>query len=425
VAAADSGQLRTSTDTITWVTRTSQFGATTINKVAFANGLWVAAGDSGQLRTSTDAITWVTRTSTFNSFPIYSVAFGNGVWVAVGFLGKISTSTDAITWVTGVGLDSYLIKTVAFGSGLFVLGGIEGTALRASTDGITWVTRTSQFTDTAANEVAFANSLWVAVGYGGSPAGTPRISTSTDTITWVTRSTATFNTEILLSVAYGNNLWVVVGSGGQLATSTNGITWVTRTSGFGSVPSTTVTSPNALAEYNVPGGSVVALSGVNSVDSEQAFVEYATLENPLIGLVDGDILEIDTYSQEVSLNGDSSGNRFYLETLADWVNLNKGSNTVELSYLENLVTKKSLTSNVATIQTLQNHNFRVGDDVKIQDVDAVFDGTYTITSISNPTSFSFTKNNINVALTDVTSPNSVVAYADSHVVVYYRSGWLG
>ena len=425
VAGGSAGQLRTSTDATTWVTRVSQFGATAINEVAFANGLWVAVGDAGQLRTSTDAITWVTQVSNFGTTNIESVAFGNGVWVAVGGFGTLRTSTDAITWVTRTSFSSLFVGSVAFGSGLFVVGGLEGTGLLASTDGITWVSRTSQFDTTSANGIAFGNSLWVAVGYGGSPAGTPRISTSTDTITWVSRSTATFNNEILLSVAYGNSLWVAVGTGGQLATSTNGITWVTRTSGFGSIPSTTVTSPNALAEYSVPGGSVVALSGVNSVDSEQAFVEYATLENPLIGLVDGDILEIDTYSQEVSLNGDSSGNRFYLETLADWVNLNKGSNTVELSYLENLVTKKSLTSNVATIQTLQNHNFRVGDDVKIQDVDAVFDGTYTITSISNPTSFSFTKNNINVALTDVTSPNSVVAYADSHVVVYYRSGWLG
>jgi uncharacterized delta-60 repeat protein len=191
------------------------------------------------------------------------------------------------------------------------------------------------------------------------------------------------------------------------------------------VASTTVTSAEAIAEYSAPAGSVVALSGATSVDSEQAFVEYATLENPLVSLIDGDILEIDTYSQEVALNGNASGNRFYLETLAEWVNLNSGSNPIELSYLENPVVKKSITNNIATIETFQDHNFRVGDSIKIQDVDNTFDGTYTITSIGDSTSFSFTKNNINVAVTDVTSLDSVVAYAGSHMVVYYRSGWLG
>ena len=428
VAGGESGQLRTSIDAVTWVTRTSQFGATTINSVAFGDGLWVAGGSFGQLRTSTDAITWVTRTSNFGTTQITGVAFGNGVWVAAGGSDTIRTSTDAITWITQTPvLGAASLTSLTFANGIFILTGV-GMNLQTSTNGITWTARTSQFIDeTFATDVAFGNGLWVAVGVYSDLSGPyiPRISTSTDSITWVSRSTSSFNNDILQTVAFGNNLWVAAGNGGQLATSTNGITWVTRTSGFGSVPSTTVTSPDALAEYSVPEGSLVALSGVNTVDSEQAFVEYATLENPLIGLVDGDVLEIDTYSQEVALNGDASGNRFYLETLAEWVNLQKGDNLVELSYLENTVTKKSLTDDVATIQTFQDHNFRVGDDVKIQGVDEVFNGTYTITLINNPTSFSFAKNNINVALTDVTSPESVVAYADSHVVVYYRSGWLG
>jgi len=433
VAVGFNGQLRTSTDAVTWVTRTSTFGTSRIRDVEFANDLWVAVGDVGQLRTSTDAVTWVTRTSQFIATEfgipnINSVAFGNGVWVASSNQNSVGTSTDGITWVVqnpALGVTSS--TSLTFADGFFLLTGAA--FLKVSTDGITWLSRGSDFSDIAfAVDSAFGGGLWMVVGgeninFFDTAAS---ISTSTDTITWVSRSTAAFSAGgFLQSVAFGGNLWVAAGDNGQLATSTNGITWVTRTSGFGSFPSTTVTSPNALAEYSVPQGSLAALSGVNSVDSEQAFVEYATLEGPLISLVDGDILEIDTYSQEVALNGDASGNRFYLETLAEWVNLEKGDNLVELSYLENNVTKKSLTDDVATIQTFQDHNFRVGDDVKIQGVDEVFDGTYTITLIDNPTSFSFVKNNINVALTDVTSPDSVVAYADSHVTVYYRSGWLG
>ena len=101
VAGANSGNLRTSTDAITWVTRTSGFGTTQINAVAFANGLWVAGGNFGQIRTSTNAITWVTQTSQFGVSQINSVAFGSGLWVAGGDNGAFRTSTP-INFVEGV-----------------------------------------------------------------------------------------------------------------------------------------------------------------------------------------------------------------------------------------------------------------------------------------------------------------------------------
>ena len=111
-----------------WTTRTSTFGTTIINSVAYGNSLWVAGGSTGQLRTSTDAVTWTTRTSTFGATVINSVAYGNSLWVAAGSSGQLSTSTD----------------------------------------GITWTTRTSNFGTTAINSVAYGgNNLWVAVGNTG------------------------------------------------------------------------------------------------------------------------------------------------------------------------------------------------------------------------------------------------------------------
>jgi hypothetical protein len=58
----------------------------------------VAAGEAGQLRTSTDAITWVTRTSTFGTTAIEFVAFGGGLFVAVGGGATVRSSSDGITW---------------------------------------------------------------------------------------------------------------------------------------------------------------------------------------------------------------------------------------------------------------------------------------------------------------------------------------
>jgi hypothetical protein len=54
------------------------------------------------------------------------------------------------------------------------------------------------------------------------------------------------------------------------------------------------------------------------------------------------------------------------------------------------VTTKALTSNVATITTSEAHGFAVGNTVFVSEVDATFDGTYTITAVTS-TTFSYAK----------------------------------
>lgn len=49
-----------------------------------------------------------------------------------------------------------------------------------------------------------------------------------------------------------------------------------------------------------------------------------------VALTAEDVLEIDTYSQEVALNGLATGYRFYINTLADWIYIQAGSNTFSL-----------------------------------------------------------------------------------------------
>jgi hypothetical protein len=67
-----------------------------------------------------------------------------------------------------------------------------------------------------------------------------------------------------------------------------------------------------------------------AVTDEDAFVEYGAPEGSVVGLFEEDILEIDTYLQEVTLNGTTTGNRFYLETLVDWIYFEPGTNSVEI-----------------------------------------------------------------------------------------------
>ena len=238
VAGGSGGQIRTSTDGVTWVTRTSNFGSTFINSVAYGNNLWVAVGDTGQIRTSTDGVTWATQTSNFGSTSVLSVAYGNNLWVVGGSAAQMRTSTDGVTWVTRTptsGTPS--IQSLAYGNGLWVFGASDG-QIRASTDAITWVGRTSNFGTSPITSVAYGNNLWIAGSAG-------QIRTSTDTITWVTRTFSSLPSAYPYSISYGNGLWIaaclIFGNTppfflntGELHSSTDGVTWATQTSNFGS-----------------------------------------------------------------------------------------------------------------------------------------------------------------------------------------------
>ncbi len=58
---------------------------------------------------------------------------------------------------------------------------------------------------------------------------------------------------------------------------------------------------------------------------------------------------------------------------------------------------RSLISNIAKIETTTNHGFSIGNEVLISNVDNVFDGTYSITSIPNLTSFTYQTTRVPVA----------------------------
>ena len=55
------------------------------------------------------------------------------------------------------------------------------------------------------------------------------------------------------------------------------------------------------------------------------------------------------------------------------------------------INEKSLTNNVATLRTTQNHQLVVGDQVTVSGVDPTLDGNYTITAVPAPNLFSYLK----------------------------------
>jgi len=148
VLVGGGGILYTSTDGITWTSRTSGFGTNSINSVAYGNGLFVAVGANGTITTSTDGITWTARTSNMGTNQINHVIYANSIWVAVGVgggttnTGGITYSTDGITWTRKS--QSLTVGTtygmVAWNGTNFVIGADVSTNnyLYASTPSGTW-----------------------------------------------------------------------------------------------------------------------------------------------------------------------------------------------------------------------------------------------------------------------------------------------
>ena len=71
------------------------------------------------------------------------------------------------------------------------------------------------------------------------------------------------------------------------------------------------------------------------------------------------------------------------------------------------VSNKALTSNVATLTTSLPHDFSVGNNITITNVDATFNGTYAVTAVTSNT-VSYAKTATNVTSTPVSPYGSVV-----------------
>jgi hypothetical protein len=79
------------------------------------------------------------------------------------------------------------------------------------------------------------------------------------------------------------------------------------------------------------------------------------------------------------------------------------------------VSRKALTSNVATITTAAAHNLYIGTSVVIAGVDATFNGTYTITNVPSSTTFTYSKTASNVPSAAATG--TVAANYDDRITI--------
>lgn len=182
-----SGYIYTSTDAKTW-NITTQVVTAQVNDIAYNGTIWVVISDNAnELRTSTDLVTWTTRTSQISGtgslrgvewIPAFNRFICIGAPNASTWVGT-SSSTDGVTWTAGTANGqtvAWACFQIAYdGSGTVVVNTNVATTANGlfTTNGTTWTN-----TNMANGVSAGGSSLWYApsVGrfcYGSSYSQTP------------------------------------------------------------------------------------------------------------------------------------------------------------------------------------------------------------------------------------------------------------
>src|SRR2546429_1430856 len=241
VAVGELGTVLTSPDGLIWIQPDS--GTTgTLTGSAFGNGLYVIVGNDGAILTSVDGVTWHPSNSGVTN-TLAGVAWGNGAFVAVGAQGTILISTNGMDWLQQTSPTNAAYSGITFGNGTFVaVGGNEmGVAgsetLISSTNGVDWTLHNVVPSDSsrslgALNNVAFAENLFVAVGYEAQTiTGSIMVSlTSTNGSEWTSHSLGGAGGNQLYGVNFGRGLFVAV-NGFSALTSSDGANWFPHSSG--------------------------------------------------------------------------------------------------------------------------------------------------------------------------------------------------
>lgn len=234
ICGNSTGQVARSTDGMNWSTATTLTGFTGYVTVAYGNGYFVAVDSStSNVAKSTDGLTW-----TYSTLPItnaFALTYGGTTWVAAcNNSTSLATSTDGVSWTARTNSRTWTGSAtkgpaIAYGNGIFVLIDQATTLAQLSTspDGINWTNRAISGPTTGFTSIAFGAGIFVICGNEGSSANVIR--TSTDGITWTPR-TSGGSTNVYMGIGFVGSKFVF-SSGTVTWTSSDGITWVTTSSG--------------------------------------------------------------------------------------------------------------------------------------------------------------------------------------------------
>lgn len=203
-----------------------------LGRIAYGNGIFVSGGDDNFL-TSTDGISWTIRSS---GASITDITYGNGFFVAMGWSETpdgggskqcIIRSEDGITWTNTTFVDSNYLYAIAYGKGIFVMVGENG-SIMTSPDGVSWTSVTTGVSYRLVR-ITYGNGIFITTGYSIDNPTDSVILRSTDGVTWT--NTTVIHGISLADITYGNGVFVTVGNSensGTILTSPDGMLWTKR-----------------------------------------------------------------------------------------------------------------------------------------------------------------------------------------------------
>ena len=265
-----------STNGTTWVSNKISNQPIALTDIVYADTKYVMSSQNNvtPILVSTDGLVWTTtgltsETVSIDNTSLNSVAYFNGVYVAVG--DNIVSSVDAYNWVERFrftdmvlyGVSAISINNfdgfiaVGVGPNYSVIPTITQSVILKSLDGITWTNITPSGSGENLYGASSGNNTIVVVGNNGA------IFTSINGSNWNDISTGTAN---LRDIAYSDSLglFVIVGETGFISTS-DGSTWSIETSGTTEDLNSVIWNDD-LNEFIVTGNNNVIIKSTNGTD---------------------------------------------------------------------------------------------------------------------------------------------------------------
>lgn len=194
---------------------------------AYGNGLYMLSASGGYVTPtynciilSTDGNTWFSKkggpTFTTNAYS-NAVAYGNGYYVAVSGSGAIAASTDLITWTTRTSGTTANLNGITYANGLFVVSTGTATLVLYSSDSITW-SQAAVTSGAATYAPVYGNNGWLLAGQS-----IRILNYSTNGTTWSAYTDTAFTTSYYINdITYGNGVYLIaVGINGIVRRSTS------------------------------------------------------------------------------------------------------------------------------------------------------------------------------------------------------------
>jgi len=208
-----------------------------LNHVAQGDGIVLAGGTSGEILSSTDGVSWISRTSRNISGDISALAFGDNTFLAMtsfgnftalpvtwtnNFFGAPSDNVADWTFRGSIGTVGVPLEDIASGGGTFVAVG-DNNIFYSLDNGATWSPGTFSGVG-GLSHVSYGNNRFVALSRTGDAA-----LISTDGIAWTNSSIGIPASEFPDLLCFGNGLFLATTSSGNVFTSADGATWLQRT----------------------------------------------------------------------------------------------------------------------------------------------------------------------------------------------------